>query len=409
MKELTKTLQEKYLNETKNEKAKLSRFLKRRRIELGKTLEEVSEGVCSTSYLSKIENCLVDVDDSYFKMLFEKLNLEYNNVVNERSAPIYDEMIKAYLLEDYKYIEELTNTAIENHSYSDTEIEILLILYNLTIGSIDEAKKCLEKLEVIKNTLSTDELEYLSFFKILYYFKTYQYNLISKHIEIILNSVPYDGILYFALLEMVLEYCFVTNQVVNFIEYYNEFKENKYSIMFSKINFKHVLQRILIKSYEKDFNVKDIEAEFEVVKASISSDMMDEYQYYYAVYLIKQNKLEQAYLILEQLTKEEKVLCLIGYTVDKMNNMGYSLNYLKELEEFDYEESTPYSDYIEYVRLKLEQYSYGQLYNFLKNRVLERQNVYKHYYLNEIETNEFYYILFELGKYKEIAKHILNK
>ena len=51
-------------------------------------------------------------------------------------------------------------------------------------------------------------------------------NLISKHIEIILNSVPYDGILYFALLEMVLEYCFVTNQVVNFIEYYNEFKEN---------------------------------------------------------------------------------------------------------------------------------------------------------------------------------------
>ena len=82
MKELTKTLQEKYLNETKNEKAKLSRFLKRRRIELGKTLEEVSEGVCSTSYLSKIENCLVDVDDSYFKMLFEKLNLEYNNVVN---------------------------------------------------------------------------------------------------------------------------------------------------------------------------------------------------------------------------------------------------------------------------------------------------------------------------------------
>ena len=158
MKELTKTLQEKYLNETKNEKAKLSRFLKRRRIELGKTLEEVSEGVCSTSYLSKIENCLVDVDDSYFKMLFEKLNLEYNNVVNERSAPIYDEMIKAYLLEDYKYIEELTNTAIENHSYSDTEIEILLILYNLTIGSIDEAKKCLENLELIKHTLSTDDL-----------------------------------------------------------------------------------------------------------------------------------------------------------------------------------------------------------------------------------------------------------
>lgn len=409
MKNITKTLQEKYLNETKNEKAKLSRFLKRRRIELGKTLEEVSDGVCSTSYLSKIENCLVDVDDSYFKMLFEKLDLEYQTVVNERSTPIYDEMIKAYLQDDYKYIEDKTNIAIENHSYSDTEIEILLTLYNLTIGSKDEAYKCLEKLEVIKNTLSTEELEYLSFIKILYYFKTYQYNLISKNIEIVLRSVPKDGILYFALIELALEYCFWTKQVVNYLEYYNEFKVNKYCIMFNKINFKHVLQRILIKTYEEDFNEEEIEKEFDVVKESINKDLIEEYQYYYAAYLIRKNKLEQAYLVLEQLTKEEKVLCLTGYVVDKMNNMGYSLKYLKTLEEFDYEESTPYSDFIEYVRLKLEQYSYGQLYNFLKNRVLEKQNNYCHYYLNEIETKEFYYILFELGKYKEIAKHILNK
>ena len=156
MKTITQMLQNKNLNETNAEKAKLSRFLKRRRIELGKTLEEVSEGVCSTSYLSKIENCIVDVDDSYFKMLFEKLDLEYQAVVSERSQPIYEDMIKAYLLGDYKTIGEKTNQAIENRSYSDTEIEILLTLYNLTTDSTLEAEHCINKLEVIRNTLSKE-------------------------------------------------------------------------------------------------------------------------------------------------------------------------------------------------------------------------------------------------------------
>ena len=89
MKTITNTLKTKYQNAVRNDKAKLSKFLKRRRNELGKTLEEVSEGICSTSYLSKIENCQVEVDESYFSMLFEKLDLSYKDVVESRKVPVY--------------------------------------------------------------------------------------------------------------------------------------------------------------------------------------------------------------------------------------------------------------------------------------------------------------------------------
>ena len=174
MKELTKTLQEKYLNETKNEKAKLSRFLKRRRIELGKTLEEVSEGVCSTSYLSKIENCLVDVDDSYFKMLFEKLNLEYNNVVNERSAPIYDEMIKAYLLEDYKYIEELTNT-VERITRENASLQRQLAVLQ-PLSNVDEFTRTvlLEKVaEIVCGSTTAEVKEFIDYLDIFAKYKKF--------------------------------------------------------------------------------------------------------------------------------------------------------------------------------------------------------------------------------------------
>ena len=88
--------------------------------------------------------------------------------------------------------------------------------------------------------------------------------------------------------------------------------------------------------------------------------------------------------------------------------LNYQEKYLKLLEEFDHTPFNPYNDYIEYIRLKFEQYSYNNLYNFLKNTVLEKNLIYKHYFLNHIELKEFYKIAFQLGKYKEIAKNVLD-
>ena len=44
---------------------KMAEFLKRRRIEMGIKLEDLSCGVCSPSYLSRIENNIVDVSEDY--------------------------------------------------------------------------------------------------------------------------------------------------------------------------------------------------------------------------------------------------------------------------------------------------------------------------------------------------------
>ena len=47
----------------------LSQFLKRKRLELGLKLEDLSEGVCSSSYLSRIENNVVEASETYYKAL----------------------------------------------------------------------------------------------------------------------------------------------------------------------------------------------------------------------------------------------------------------------------------------------------------------------------------------------------
>lgn len=409
MKNLSETLQEKYLNETKNEKAKLSRFLKRRRLELGKTLEEVSEGVCSTSYLSKIENCVVDVDESYFKMLFEKVGLEYNVVLEERKIPIYNELIKAYLTNNVKYIETKTNNVVETNNYSDAEIEIILILYNLINGTLNEAKKSISRLDQIKNTLSLEELTMLGFLKVLQMVKCHELSLVENDIDQLLKTINENEIIYYAVKDLAVEYYFLTNQKMKFLESFEKLKTLKVSKLFVERETKHWLQKLVLEIMENENAEENILKEFALIKEIDSFGDINLYNFYYAVYLVVLKKYEQAYLLLKTLRKDQHVLALKAYVCDQLNVIAYTVEYLNEIEDIDNNTKTPYGDYIEYMRLKFEQYSYGHLLNFLKNRVLENQQRYANYFLEKIEKLEYYNIAFELGKYKEIAKKILNR
>ena len=75
------------LNE--NYQKELARILKAKRLEQGKSLEEVSKGICSTSYLSRLENNQVKLQDPYLKMLFEKLSINYDDLKQARKKSEY--------------------------------------------------------------------------------------------------------------------------------------------------------------------------------------------------------------------------------------------------------------------------------------------------------------------------------
>ena len=75
LKDKLNLIREKYGTNTDSKTESYARLLKRRRMEQKKTLEEVASGVCSTSYLCRIENAQVEVDDQFFEHLFEKLEI----------------------------------------------------------------------------------------------------------------------------------------------------------------------------------------------------------------------------------------------------------------------------------------------------------------------------------------------
>ena len=68
----------------------VGRIIKLKRIEIQITQEELSKDICTPSYLSKIENNIVKANETIYKMLFNKLGIQY---VNERETKMNSEVL----------------------------------------------------------------------------------------------------------------------------------------------------------------------------------------------------------------------------------------------------------------------------------------------------------------------------
>ncbi|WP_107897916.1 helix-turn-helix domain-containing protein [Lysinibacillus mangiferihumi] len=58
-------------------------LIKITRRRLGFTQEEISEGICTPSYLSRIENCHVIPSAETYKLILDRLNLDYENFIED--------------------------------------------------------------------------------------------------------------------------------------------------------------------------------------------------------------------------------------------------------------------------------------------------------------------------------------
>ena len=163
MNNTVKTLKEKYDNQEREENYLWSQLLKRKRLEQNRTLEEVSKGICSPSYLSKIENGQVDADAIYYKALFEKLDLKYEKVRQNRPIEIMPYLIKLYLLEQRDEVKAKIHEIATAKYYSESEMEQILLFNSLISDSLDEAKYYLTSLEVVRNTLTKEELWFITY------------------------------------------------------------------------------------------------------------------------------------------------------------------------------------------------------------------------------------------------------
>ncbi|MFJ7405846.1 MULTISPECIES: helix-turn-helix domain-containing protein [unclassified Lysinibacillus] len=167
-------------------------LIKITRRRFGYTQEEICDGICTPSYLSRIENCHVIPSEETYKLILERLNLDYDKFIEDlNNLDDNLETIYSKLLSKKEDIKDYDLRIFEN-SYlylgnNDLYIKSRLIncKYLLSLQKYLEAEDIINQLSVIYNSFSNrNKFIYLNVAISLYYLT----NQTNKALNLIINN-----------------------------------------------------------------------------------------------------------------------------------------------------------------------------------------------------------------------------
>ncbi len=173
-------------------------FIKEKRKELRVTQDEISNGICSISYLSKIENNQIIPNDFYVKEIMEKLDVDqavYSRSLREKEY--LEKVISAYFyMEDnvqkevYEEIKDIEHNLV---------INLCKLGYTVYFGLEDENQYVM-MLQHLVNNMSDYEVKVYLFFASIFFIANEKY---KTALELILlnqklpnNNELLDGMFY---------------------------------------------------------------------------------------------------------------------------------------------------------------------------------------------------------------------
>ncbi len=398
-----KSLETKYANLSKNDRLKLAQIMRRKRLEMGLTLEEMSDGICSTSYLSKIENCQVDVDDYYYNLLFEKLQIDYDEVVSTRLIPISYDILTAYLTNDLTGIEDYVAKTVVSGQYCDVENELFLFLYNVIKRNLSEAEMLVKKISLVDKVLSVNEQHFFCYVRTLYYLERGSFSLLDDSLKELLSLKIDDETLKVAVGDLLLDYYFLTNKAGSFYNAYQQFSALPLSLKFGRILYKHQLQSLVLR-----IDDDDVLARLTLLKSSAGKNL-DLYHFYFVYYLIYYRKWQQAFDYLQEVKLNNKLLLLYAIVVDHLNNPNYFYQFLNVQMVKEEKYDCYFKDIIRYYVMKFQNFNHSYLLNYMRMTINDISGVFKNNMIFKIILKEYSSLTFELGRYKELVRFLAHQ
>ena len=363
------------LNE--NYQKELARILKAKRLEQGKSLEEVSKGICSTSYLSRLENNQVKLQDPYLKMLFEKLSINYDDLKQARKKNLFLDIIKKQLLQQTMAYQETINKMIESNNYLDVEQELVLLYDNIIKGNFEEATLVMEKLDSNHYQFSQMEKLFYMYLVTLYYYSTNQINMAYRQVKVLINERIDEEVLYWVVFELSMCIHFLIGKFNTYIKDYMRFIKDAPIVYFSNHMIRHRFKSIYLDSLDdvtKAYNqMKNYYSEL-----NMNDDKIKEsYDYYLGLIYLGQNKYEEILKTLGEGNLSPRIVKLLAIAIINVENNGLYYYILKRLNNFNF---SKYDEIIknlcEYATIKVNSgNNVIKLQNFLKNKIYKTTKV----------------------------------
>lgn len=160
--------------------------IKKRRKQLSKTQDEISEGICCVSYLSKVENNLITPNSSYISDIMERMDIHNTTIF---TTDIYEKYLNA-LTKDLFYHETKISELIYNKikSYDISYLgDLLRFMYYVNKENNEEAKKILDNLFILKENMEEKDLEVFIVYLAQYYDNSRMYFECGRVLQILLT------------------------------------------------------------------------------------------------------------------------------------------------------------------------------------------------------------------------------
>ncbi len=155
----------------------LGKLIKYHRTRQGITQKELANGICSISYLSKIENGSITPNNDVIKLITSRLNISIQKD-NDNNDEIKEKIFYWYRLIKERDKEKAKQKwkELENIYYTTSNLEakqllaVMKFIYEITFNNINQVKETYEKVKEAKSLFDNETLYYFYKFESLYFY-----------------------------------------------------------------------------------------------------------------------------------------------------------------------------------------------------------------------------------------------
>ena len=398
------------LNYNDKQQKEIAKILKSKRLQQKMNLEELSDGICSVSYLSRMENGYVKLQEPYVKQLFEKLNIDYEDLKKSRQTNLFLDVIKKNLLNCKSDYQKLIEKIVTSNHYLDVEQELILLYDAILNKRFDEAEMVTEEIDKSNYIFSDNERIFYMYLITRYYYETNQISLANHHIKSLMNEKIDEEILYWVIFELNLSILFVLGKDYFYINDYYNFIKNSPSYYFSnKYIVHHFKMCVIMAKYDFDNALNEIKNYYKEISIDDESLRLN-YKFHLGLIYLISNKNE---LLIEELINDidnEKIFMLITIAYMNVNNYKIYPLIMNRINNYAF---SKYDELLKqiclYAKYKITTNNVLNLQNILKNKIFKYIEENKNVYIENIFRKELIEINIRCSKYKEACNLMISK
>lgn len=379
--------------------------LKNERIRSNLTLNDITEGICSKSYLSKIENNLLSPDPYVMRLLFERVNIDYDKLLLYDRVIDLSECINYYLYQQYDKIEMVYDTL--DSDFFIARDSLIKLLFYLTKHNFKAFAREISYLDDVKNSLNDYELLMLMFCTIEFYILNYQFNNANKYLDIIKRMVFEDRDLLLLFYQQRLIAACNTHNYVYIYKYY-ELLRNQYHLAYP-VKQQFYVKLLFLEAFSDNYDtLKELEnMEYDF----IPDEYLDEYYYTKCLVLLKNSAYHEVIdIIMKKNLYKPQFLALYAYCLKVLKTLDRQIDELSTYEDnfFIWYHSMNFDEndaiHVNFIKLMLMYIKNGkeyEIFDYLKNYLIINLPLYQHRFYSIYYANSYFALLGRHSRYKD--------